>query len=63
LEAVVKTGFDRQMVIDSLRQRLHNKATVAYYLILDNRRKLFTGCVSPPHAHSAHSLFPHVERV
>mmetsp|Transcript_6363 Transcript_6363/g.12098 ORF Transcript_6363/g.12098 Transcript_6363/m.12098 type:complete len:496 (+) Transcript_6363:583-2070(+) len=36
LEAVVKTGFDRQMVIDSLRQRLHNKATVAYYLILDN---------------------------
>jgi len=43
LEAVVKTGFDRQMVIDSLRQRLHNKATVAYYLILDNRRKLYTG--------------------
>lgn len=39
LEVVVKTGFDRQMVIDSLRQRLHNKATVAYYLILDNRRK------------------------
>eukprot|EP00238_Polyblepharides_amylifera_P000466 CAMPEP_0196572784 /NCGR_PEP_ID=MMETSP1081-20130531/2766_1 /TAXON_ID=36882 /ORGANISM="Pyramimonas amylifera, Strain CCMP720" /LENGTH=446 /DNA_ID=CAMNT_0041890217 /DNA_START=123 /DNA_END=1463 /DNA_ORIENTATION=+ len=43
LESVVKTGFDRQMVIDSLRQRLHNKATVAYYLILDNRRRIQSG--------------------
>jgi len=43
LEAVVKTGFDRQMVMDSLRQRLHNKATVAYYLILDNHRRIQSG--------------------
>ena len=66
LEAVVKTGFDRQMVIDSLRQRLHNKATVAYYLILDNRRKLYTGCVRvslslrpttlPAHARSSQGM-------
>lgn len=61
LEAVVKTGFDRQMVIDSLRQRLHNKATVAYYLILDNRRKLYTGCVRAflrPTSPHARQVFP-----
>lgn len=43
LEQVVKAGFDRQTVVDSLRQRLHNKATVAYYLILDNVRRISSG--------------------
>jgi len=37
LEAVVKMGFDREALIDSLRRQIRNKATVAYFLILDNR--------------------------
>lgn len=37
---VVRLGFNRDMLIDSLRNRLQNKATVTYYLMLDNRRRM-----------------------
>eukprot|EP00271_Cylindrocystis_brebissonii_P002744 TRINITY_DN13544_c0_g1_i1.p1 TRINITY_DN13544_c0_g1~~TRINITY_DN13544_c0_g1_i1.p1 ORF type:complete len:540 (+),score=102.80 TRINITY_DN13544_c0_g1_i1:1027-2646(+) len=43
LQAVLKMGFDRQQLIDSIRSRLQNKATVAYYLMLDNRRRVSSG--------------------
>eukprot|EP00201_Polytomella_parva_P009928 CAMPEP_0175064574 /NCGR_PEP_ID=MMETSP0052_2-20121109/15413_1 /TAXON_ID=51329 ORGANISM="Polytomella parva, Strain SAG 63-3" /NCGR_SAMPLE_ID=MMETSP0052_2 /ASSEMBLY_ACC=CAM_ASM_000194 /LENGTH=383 /DNA_ID=CAMNT_0016330949 /DNA_START=33 /DNA_END=1181 /DNA_ORIENTATION=+ len=35
----VRLGFDRSQLIDGLRQRLQNKATVTYYLMYDNRRR------------------------
>ena len=38
LEAVVSMGFDRAAVTESLRRQVRNKATVAYYLICDNKR-------------------------
>jgi 5'-AMP-activated protein kinase catalytic alpha subunit len=37
---VVRLGFDRQLLLDSLRARQQNKATVTYYLLADNRRGL-----------------------
>ncbi|KAG2426687.1 hypothetical protein HXX76_012997 [Chlamydomonas incerta] len=40
LEEVVRLGFDREGLLDSLRSRSANKATVTYYLMSDNRRKM-----------------------
>ncbi|KAK9829879.1 hypothetical protein WJX72_008401 [[Myrmecia] bisecta] len=37
---VASMGFDRDLLIDSLRNRVQNKATVAYYLVADNRRRM-----------------------
>ena len=38
LESVVNMGFDRAAVTEALRRQVRNKATVAYYLICDNKR-------------------------
>uniref|UniRef100_A0A7I4D5I2 non-specific serine/threonine protein kinase n=1 Tax=Physcomitrium patens TaxID=3218 RepID=A0A7I4D5I2_PHYPA len=43
LERVVALNFDRVHLIESLLNRVQNKATVAYYLMLDNRRRLSNG--------------------
>ncbi|KAG2452015.1 hypothetical protein HYH02_003056 [Chlamydomonas schloesseri] len=40
LEEVVRLGFDRDGLLDALRSRTANKATVTYYLMTDNRRKM-----------------------
>jgi hypothetical protein len=37
LNSVVELGFDRDMLLDSLRGRQQNKATVTYHLMADNR--------------------------
>nr|XP_043631820.1 SNF1-related protein kinase catalytic subunit alpha KIN10 isoform X1 [Erigeron canadensis]XP_043631821.1 SNF1-related protein kinase catalytic subunit alpha KIN10 isoform X1 [Erigeron canadensis] len=37
LTEVIKMGFDRDGLIESLRNRVQNEGTVAYYLLLDNR--------------------------
>ncbi|GFH06306.1 predicted protein [Haematococcus lacustris] len=34
---VVRLGFERDLLVDSLRTRQQNKATVTYYLMSDNR--------------------------
>ncbi|KAG2710182.1 hypothetical protein I3760_04G014300 [Carya illinoinensis] len=43
LQEVVKRGFDRNQLVESLRNRIQNKATVAYYLLLDNRFRPSSG--------------------
>ncbi|XP_041004441.1 SNF1-related protein kinase catalytic subunit alpha KIN10 isoform X3 [Juglans microcarpa x Juglans regia] len=43
LKEVVNRGFDRNQLIESLRNRIQNKATVAYYLLLDNRFRPSSG--------------------
>ncbi|KAJ8750254.1 hypothetical protein K2173_014169 [Erythroxylum novogranatense] len=43
LQEVVNMGFDRNQLIDSLRSRIQNEGTVAYYLLLDNRFRLSNG--------------------
>ncbi|MQL92090.1 hypothetical protein Taro_024707 [Colocasia esculenta] len=37
LQEVIKMNFDRNHLIEALRNRIQNEATVAYYLLLDNR--------------------------
>ncbi|KAK3409218.1 SNF1-related protein kinase catalytic subunit alpha KIN10 isoform X1 [Eucalyptus grandis] len=37
LQEVVNMGFERNQLVESLRNRIQNEATVAYYLLLDNR--------------------------
>jgi len=42
-EMVIETarlGFDRELLMDSIRSRAQNKATVTYYLLCDNKRRL-----------------------
>ncbi|KAJ9173251.1 hypothetical protein P3X46_016408 [Hevea brasiliensis] len=43
LQEVVKMGFDRNQLIESLSNRIQNDATVAYYLLLDNRFRVANG--------------------
>ncbi|XP_024524195.1 SNF1-related protein kinase catalytic subunit alpha KIN10 [Selaginella moellendorffii] len=43
LREVTKLGFDRNLLVDSLRTRVANTATVTYYLMLDNRRRMSHG--------------------
>jgi 5'-AMP-activated protein kinase catalytic alpha subunit len=37
---VVRLGFDREHLVNSIRTRQQNKATVTYWLLLDNRRRM-----------------------
>lgn len=43
LQEVIKRNFDRNQLIESLRSRIQNEATVAYYLMLDNRSRISNG--------------------
>ncbi|XP_075501241.1 SNF1-related protein kinase catalytic subunit alpha KIN10-like [Primulina tabacum] len=43
LREVTKMGFDRNALVDSLRNRVQNEGTVTYYLLLDNRCRAFSG--------------------
>ena len=40
IREVEKLGFQRDFVVESLRLRQQNKATVAYHLLADNRRRM-----------------------
>ncbi|CAA7410848.1 unnamed protein product [Spirodela intermedia] len=43
LQDVVAMGFDRNQLVEALHKRLQDDATVAYYLLLDNRFDAFSG--------------------
>ncbi|XP_011072805.1 SNF1-related protein kinase catalytic subunit alpha KIN10 isoform X1 [Sesamum indicum] len=43
IQKVLRMGFDRNQLIESLQNRLQNDATVAYYLLFDNRSPVSTG--------------------
>lgn len=43
VQEVVKLGFDRSQLVESLQNRVQNQATVTYYLILDNWRRISNG--------------------
>ncbi|KAF3444805.1 hypothetical protein FNV43_RR14498 [Rhamnella rubrinervis] len=43
LQEVVKMGFDQNQLLESLRNRIQNEGTVAYYLLLDNRFRVSSG--------------------
>ncbi|KAK6123052.1 hypothetical protein DH2020_043204 [Rehmannia glutinosa] len=43
IQEVLRMGFDRSQLIESLQNRLQNDATVAYYLLFDTRSLISTG--------------------
>ena len=43
LDMVVNLGFEREPLISALQHQVRNKATVTYYLLLDNRRNIYGG--------------------
>lgn len=43
LQEVLKMGFDRTALTESLRSRVQNEGTVTYYLLLDNRFRAANG--------------------
>ncbi|XP_073270563.1 SNF1-related protein kinase catalytic subunit alpha KIN10-like isoform X1 [Primulina huaijiensis] len=43
VQEVVRMEFDRGQLIESLQKRIQNDATVAYYLLFDNRAPISTG--------------------
>ncbi|KAL8457509.1 hypothetical protein ACS0TY_035392 [Phlomoides rotata] len=46
VKEVLRMGFDRSHLMDSLQSRLQNDATVAYYLLFDKRSPTTTGYLS-----------------
>ncbi|KAJ7515275.1 hypothetical protein O6H91_22G008600 [Diphasiastrum complanatum] len=43
LREVVRFGFDKNHLLEFLQSRVQNSATVTYYLMLDNRRRISNG--------------------
>ncbi|EPS67062.1 hypothetical protein M569_07713, partial [Genlisea aurea] len=43
IQVVLKLGFDRNQLIESLQNRIKNDATVTYYLLLDNQSAISVG--------------------
>lgn len=43
LQEVIKMGFEKPHLVESLHNRIQNQATVAYYLLLDNRFRSNSG--------------------
>ncbi|KAA8540991.1 hypothetical protein F0562_024871 [Nyssa sinensis] len=43
LQKVLKMGFDKNLLLESLQNRTQNDATVTYYLLLDNRSTVSSG--------------------
>ncbi|KAJ8477523.1 hypothetical protein OPV22_021250 [Ensete ventricosum] len=43
LQEVIKMGFDKNQLVESLHNRMSNEATVSYYLLLDNRFRAMSG--------------------
>ena len=49
-EVVMKIGFDRQELLEALLKQERNQMTVAYYLILDHKRRKMLGSSPVMHA-------------
>ncbi|KZV33311.1 hypothetical protein F511_05434 [Dorcoceras hygrometricum] len=43
IQEVVKMGFERNSLVDSLQNRVQNEGTVTYFLLLDNRFRVANG--------------------
>ncbi|KAK1302337.1 SNF1-related protein kinase catalytic subunit alpha KIN10 [Acorus calamus] len=58
LQEVVRMGFDKNHLVESLRNRIQNEATVAYYLLLDNRFRVSSGYLGAEFQETMESGFP-----
>ncbi|XP_065028502.1 SNF1-related protein kinase catalytic subunit alpha KIN10-like isoform X1 [Musa acuminata AAA Group] len=70
IQEVIKMGFDKNQLVESLHSRISNEATVSYYLLLDNRFRAMSGYLGgdfqetmdygvPPMSSSENSEFAH----
>jgi len=59
-EVVMKIGFERQELLEALQKQERNQMTVAYYLILDHKRRKMLGASPVMHARQqvAHHAMP-----
>jgi len=57
LNDVIKMGFDKNQLTESLQKRLQNEATVAYYLLLDNKLRTTSGYLGAEYQESMDSSF------
>jgi 5'-AMP-activated protein kinase catalytic alpha subunit len=57
LQDVVNLGYGKDHVCESLRNRLQNEATVAYYLLLDNRFRATSGYLGADYQESLERNF------
>lgn len=60
LNDVIKMGFDKNQLTESLQKRLQNEATVAYYLLLDNKLRTTSGYLGAEYQESMDSSFSQV---
>ncbi|PIA62872.1 hypothetical protein AQUCO_00200708v1 [Aquilegia coerulea] len=60
VQEVIRMGFDRNQLLESLRNRLQNEATVAYYLVFDNRFRSTSGYLGAEFQESTDSSFNHM---
>ncbi|CAJ2669102.1 unnamed protein product [Trifolium pratense] len=60
---VIKMGFDSDQLIESLRHRIQNEGTVAYYIILDNRFRVSSGCLGAEYQESMDSSLSQMREV
>ncbi|PNT70842.1 serine/threonine protein kinase OSK1 [Brachypodium distachyon] len=60
LNDVIKMGFDKIQLTESLQKRLQNEATVAYYLLLDNKLRTTSGYLGAEYQESMDSSFSQI---
>ncbi|KAK9012589.1 hypothetical protein V6N11_040634 [Hibiscus sabdariffa] len=57
LQEVVRMGFDRNHLIESLRNRIQNEETVTHYLLLDNQFRVSSGYLGAEFQETMESCF------
>jgi len=57
LGKVINLGFDKNLLVESIHNRLQNEATVAYYLFLDNKNRTTTGYLGAEYQEAMESSF------
>ncbi|KAJ0970893.1 hypothetical protein J5N97_018852 [Dioscorea zingiberensis] len=62
LQEVVKMGFDKNHIVESLRSRTQNEATVTYYLLLDNRFRANSGYLGAEFQETMEPGFPRLHQ-
>ncbi|XP_020087592.1 serine/threonine protein kinase OSK1-like [Ananas comosus] len=60
LQEVIKMGFAKNLVIESIQNRMQNEATVTYFLLLDNRFRAASGYLGAEYQEATDTGFPHM---
>ncbi|CDP18312.1 unnamed protein product [Coffea canephora] len=58
IQQVLRMGFDRSQLLESLQKRIQNDATVAYYLLFDNRSPVSSGYLGAEFQESMEACSP-----